>query len=93
MQHALELGELYVCICMHFINRNIGVLSGRLLLLEGQQDVHYLGGAFVGHIARPLHQRFVYFYASVLIVYDYSSSGQAIFYKSIARVKGDVSVH
>ncbi len=54
---------------------------------KSQQDVHYLGGAFVGHIARPLRQRFVYFYARVLIVYDYSSSRQAIFHKSIARVK------
>ncbi len=51
-----------------------------------------MGGAFVGHIAKPLRQRFVYFYARVLIVYDYSSSGQAIFNKSVARVKGDVSV-
>ncbi len=33
---------------------------------------------------------FVYFYARVLMVYEYSSSGQAIFYKSIARVKGNV---
>ncbi len=60
---------------------------------RSQQDVHCLGGAFVGHIARPLRQRFCIFYARVLIVYDYSSSGQAIFYKSIARVKGDVSVN
>ncbi len=60
---------------------------------SSQKDVHYSGGAFVGHIVRPLCQRFVYFYARVLIVYDYSSSGQAIFYKSIARVKGDVSVN
>ncbi len=69
-------------------SRNIFAIAGR-----SQQDVHYLSGAFVGHIARVLRQRFVYFYASVLIVYDYSSSGQAIFYKSIARVKGDVSVN
>ncbi len=59
---------------------------------RSQQDVHFLGGAFVGLIARPLRQRLYIFYARVLIVYDYSSSGQAIFYKSIARVKGDVSV-
>ncbi len=32
---------------------------------RSQQDVHYLGGAFVGHIARPLRQRFVYFMPSV----------------------------
>ncbi len=60
---------------------------------RSQQDVRCLGGAFVSHIARPLRQRFVYFYVRVFIVYDYSSSGQAIFYKSIARVKGDVSVN
>ncbi len=48
----------------------------RILLLaiakRSQQGVHYLGGAFVGHIARPLRQHFVYFYARVRIVYDYS---------------------
>ncbi len=60
---------------------------------RSQQDVRCLGGAVVGHIARPLRQRFVYFYVRVFIVYDYRSSGQAIFYKSIARVKGDVSVN
>ncbi len=32
----------------------------------------------------------IFFYARVLIVYEYSSSGQAFFYKSITRVKGDV---
>ncbi len=75
----------------YFINRNIGVLSGTLLLLVGVNNTFVV--AFVGHIARPLRQRFVYFYVRVFIVYDYSSSGQAIVYKSIARVKGDVSVN
>ncbi len=77
-----------------FINRNIDVLSGRFAIVgRSQQNIHYLGGAFVGHIARPLRQRLYIFYARVLIVYEHSSSGQAIFYKSIARVKGDVSVN
>ncbi len=58
-----------------------------------QQDSHFLDGAFVGQVARPLRQRLYIFYARVLIVYEYSSSGQAIFYKSIARAKGDVSVN
>ncbi len=72
-----------------FVTINVHVvIAGR-----SHQDVHCLGGAFVGHIARPLRQRFVYFYVYVFIVYDYNSSGQAIFYKSIARVKGDVSVN
>ncbi len=52
-----------------------------------------LGGAFVGHVARPHRQRLCIFNARVLMVYEYSSSGQAIFYKSIARVNGDVSVN
>ncbi len=83
--HSLPSGGHY---CRHCkIKYNI-VIVGR-----SQQNVHYLGGVFVGHIARPLRQRFAYFNVRVFIVYDYSSSGQAIFYKSIARVKGDVSVN
>ncbi len=74
-----------------FIDTNIGVLSGRLISMEGVKTFMLLGGAFVGQAARPLRQRLYIFYARVLIVYEYSSSGQAIFYKSIARVKGDVS--
>ncbi len=49
------------------------------------------------HIARPGGEAtslaFVYFCARVLMVHEYSSPGQATFYKSIARVKGDVSVN
>ncbi len=71
------------------------MIANRSIAIAGrsQQDVRCLGGAFVGHIARPPRQRFVYFDVRVFIVYDYGSSGQAIFYKSIARVKGDVSVN
>ncbi len=56
-------------------------------------QLHFLNGAFVGQNARPLCRCLYIFYARVLIVYEYSSSGQAVFYKSIARVKGDVSVN
>ncbi len=54
----------------------------------------FLGGDFVGPFARPLRQPL---YISVqrvfFILHEYSSSGQAIFYKSIARVKGDMLVN
>ncbi len=60
---------------------------------RSQQDIHYLGGAFVGHVARPLRQRLYIFMQGFFIVYEYSSSGQAIFYKSTSRVKGDVCVN
>ncbi len=42
---------------------------------------------------RPLRQRLYIFCAVVFIVHEYSSCDEAIFYKSIARVKGDVSVN
>ncbi len=36
---------------------------------------------------------FVYFCARVFIEHEHSSSGQVIFYKSIAWAKGDMSVN
>ncbi len=71
---------------INFINRNIGVLSVAIVG-RSQQDIHYLDGAFVGQVARPLRQRLHIFFLCK------GSSGQAIFYNSIARVKGDVSVN
>ncbi len=51
---------MYTEIILTFINRNIVVLSGMLLLLEGVNKTFIvLDGAFVGHIARPLRQRFM----------------------------------
>ncbi len=41
----------------HFINKNIGVLSGRLISLEGVVKTFImLGVAFVGEVARPIRQ-------------------------------------
>ncbi len=58
-----------------FINRNIDVLSGRLLSLEGViKTFIFLDGAFVGLVARPLRQ---------LPIIDVASSGNASF-KAIA---------
>ncbi len=68
---------------------NIGVLSGRLLSLEGViKTFILLSGAFVGQFARPLHQRLYIFVQGFFIVHEYSSSGQSTFNKSIAKVKG-----
>ncbi len=52
-----------------------------------------LGGAFVGQFARPLRQRMYVFVQGFFITHEYSSSGQAFFYKSISRVKGDMPVN
>ncbi len=57
------------------------------------QDIHIVRWSFRRSGCETTSSAFVYFCARVLLVYDYSSSGQAIFYKSIARVKGDVSVN
>ncbi len=80
----------YLANISNFINGNIGVLSGRLLLLEGVNKTFIV---WVELSSVILRNHCVYFYVRVFIVYDYSSSGQAILYKSIARVKGDVSVN
>ncbi len=79
---------------MIFLERNIGLFSGRLLSLEVViKAFMFLDGAIVGQVARPLRPRLYIFCVRVLIVYEYSSSGQAIFYKRKAKVKGDVSLN
>ncbi len=53
-------GQAREHILVYFINTNIGVLSGRLLSLEGViKTFILLGGAFVGQVARPLRQLYM----------------------------------
>ncbi len=40
---------------MLYLFKNIAIVT------RSQQDVHYLGGAFVGHAGRPLRQRLCIF--------------------------------
>ncbi len=60
---------------------------------RSHQNIHFFRWSFRRSGCETTSSAFVYFCAMVPIVHENSSAGQATSYKSIAMVKGDVSVN